>query len=187
MPKKIEAPLTAAKVEEILGRPYSWIVKPDGPDTFSAKIAEFPGCVSQGATFDEAWANLREVAAEWLQASHASHFPIPDPPSDELPSGKLLLRMRRSIHSRAQQRAEADGVSLNAWIVSVVSEALGMTRTARTTAVVQTTMNYAEGSVGGNPPGCTIVVDTVARSFGRLTQLVGTYPTLPPHMTDEVR
>lgn len=39
-------------------------------------------------------------------------------------SGRLLLRMPKSLHAQLAARSDRDGVSLNHWIVSALSRAL---------------------------------------------------------------
>ena len=128
------AKLTDAQITEILARPYSWVVRPDESGLFTAKIAEFPGCITEGDTAEEALSNLREVARDWVRASAASRYSIPDPSSIELrQSGKFLIRTTRSLHRKLMEGAEQEGVSFNQYVSTLLAEAVGM-RTA-TTAV----------------------------------------------------
>lgn len=46
---------------------------------------------------------------------------IPLPSSDNSYSGKLLVRMPKSLHRRLAETAEREGVSLNQYIVSLLS------------------------------------------------------------------
>ena len=130
MPTKTET-LTDTQVADILRRPYSWVVRRDEGGRFSAKIAEFPGCIAEGDTEQEALSNLHEVAEEWLRASAASRFPIPEPPSEEGQSGKFLVRTSRSLHRRLVECAKSEGVSLNQFVSGVLAEAVGA-HTAKT-------------------------------------------------------
>lgn len=51
-------------------RPYTWCSQLDvETNTYTAWIAEFPGCVTQGHTLDEAYASLYEVAQSWIQSA----------------------------------------------------------------------------------------------------------------------
>ena len=51
------------KVSEILKRPYQRVLIPDEESgTFTALIAEFPGCITEGNTPGEAYRSLEEAA-----------------------------------------------------------------------------------------------------------------------------
>jgi hypothetical protein len=51
---------------------------------------------------------------------------IPDPleAGEHSHSGRLLLRMPKSLHAQLAARSDRDGVSLNQWIVGALSRAL---------------------------------------------------------------
>lgn len=59
-------------------------------------------------------------------------------------SGKLILRLPKSIHADASRAAKTDGVSLNQWIASCVSLRIG------TLAALSTPINrtYHAGRIG---------------------------------------
>ena len=50
---------------------------------------------------------------------------IPEPRHDEDFSGKFVVRVPKSMHRRLSDAAQADGVSLNQWIVAALASALG--------------------------------------------------------------
>lgn len=110
---------------EYLKKPYGRLVLPAEDGTFSAEIFEFPGCIAVGATAAEALANLEEVAVDWIEAALEQGQSIPGPMDSAEYSGKLVLRMPKGIHKRAAQCADREGVSLNSFIVSSVSEQVG--------------------------------------------------------------
>ena len=115
-------------VGEYLAAPYSRMVIPD-PDsgTFTARVREFPGCVSQGATVDEAYANLESATEAWLEAALEMGQEIPQPAEAHDYSGRVLVRFPRSLHRRAAEFAALDGTSLNQFVVAAVAERVGAT------------------------------------------------------------
>ncbi|HLF79889.1 MAG TPA: type II toxin-antitoxin system HicB family antitoxin, partial [Dehalococcoidia bacterium] len=116
----------AMEINEIMRRPYRRIIIPDEESgTFTAMIAEFPGCITEGDSPNEAFTNLEDAAAAWLEAAVESGLPIPEPEVEQEYSGKVVLRMGPSIHRRAAEAAKQDGVSLNAFLISAISERLG--------------------------------------------------------------
>jgi len=112
-----------------LRRPYSRVLIPDeDTGTFAARILEFPGCVAQGRSPEEAYRRLEEAAESWLQAAIDLGQEIPEPAADISYSGKMALRMPKSLHKTAAELAEREGVSLNQFVVSAVAEKVGATK-----------------------------------------------------------
>ncbi len=107
-------------------RPYSRVVVPEDDGTFRAEIQEFPGCIATGDTEVEALAALKDVALSWLESVAAMGKAIPEPMENLHYSGKLVLRMPKSLHKKAARAADRDGVSLNQFIVSSVAEQIGI-------------------------------------------------------------
>lgn len=110
---------------EILKKPYARMVIPDTDGSFVAEIAEFPGCMAVGSTATEALESLEGVAVDWIEAALAQGQSIPEPMETEGYSGKLVLRMPKSLHQRAALYAERDGVSLNQFITTCLAEHVG--------------------------------------------------------------
>lgn len=111
---------------EYLKKPYARSVIPDSDGTFRGEIPEFPGCIATGDDPAEALANLEEVARSWLESVLAKGMRVPEPlESDEAFSGKLVVRLPRSLHRKAAHQAARDGVSLNSFIATSVALQVG--------------------------------------------------------------
>ncbi len=121
MTKTIEAMSPAA----YLGKPYGRVVTPESDGSFHAEILEFPGCIAIGDEPAEALANLEEVAASWLEATIEKGQDVPEPQDASGFSGKLVLRLPKSLHRKAARQAARDNVSLNQFIVASVAEQVG--------------------------------------------------------------
>jgi antitoxin HicB len=119
---KVEAAMTPA---EYLKKPYGRNVVPDSDGTFRAEIIEFPGCIAVGDTAAEALANLENVAESWLEAVIAKGQRVPEPIENTAFSGKLVVRLPKTLHKKAARIAAQEGVSLNQFIVSSVAEQVG--------------------------------------------------------------
>jgi predicted RNase H-like HicB family nuclease len=139
------------KSAEYLKRPYARLVLPDTDGSFAAEIFEFPGCVAVGATPAEALANLDEVAVDWIDAAIEQGQEIPEPFDSASYSGKLVLRMAKSLHKRAAQTAEHEGISLNQFINNCVAEQVGIRARpiiASTPAQAVTNFNFQAIGIG---------------------------------------
>lgn len=113
------------KPEDYLKEPYSRVLLPEEDGRFSAEILEFPGCFAQGDNPNDAFNNLEEAAKSWIQASLDQGLDIPSPALNQNYSGKISLRIPRSLHKRAAQLAERDATSLNQFLVSAIASKIG--------------------------------------------------------------
>ena len=46
---------------------------------FLAEVPELPGCMADGASYEEALANAQQVIGEWIETAQALGRPIPEP------------------------------------------------------------------------------------------------------------
>ena len=120
-------PLT---LEEYLDLEYPFVVTVD-PD-YGGYVIDFPdlpGCVTQAETLDEIPHMAEDARAGWIESAFEQGLEIPLPSFPETYSGKFNLRLPRSLHRKLAESAERDGVSLNQFVVSLLSEALTIHRT----------------------------------------------------------
>jgi predicted RNase H-like HicB family nuclease len=94
----------------------------DEDEGYIAVATDLPGCSAFGDTQSEALRELQDAIAAWIEAQQAVGNPVPEPsrPSREY-SGKVLLRMPRSLHAKLALAASDEDVSLNQYIVHVLS------------------------------------------------------------------
>jgi antitoxin HicB len=117
---------TIKSAKEYLKEPYSRILIPDEESgTYTAIISEFPGCIAQGDTPQEAYEHLEVTAQDWIEAALDLEQEIPSPSQSLSFSGKVLLRLPKSLHRQLALIAEREGVSLNQFIVSALAEKVG--------------------------------------------------------------
>jgi antitoxin HicB len=122
-------PKIGAQIAELMKLPYEKMVRGDEEGGYLATVKEFPGCMTAGETEEEALANLREAMAGWLGSQLAHGQPIPEPLAvagapTETHSGRLLLRLPKSMHRQLAERAEEDGVSINQLAVALLAPGL---------------------------------------------------------------
>lgn len=108
-----------------MGLPYTLVVKRDEDGDFVAKAAELPGCSAHGSNAAEALDHLKEAQRLWLEDALEAGQPPPEPePPANLPSGKWVQRVPRSLHQRLSQLAKRENVSLNQLVTSLLSGAV---------------------------------------------------------------
>jgi predicted HicB family RNase H-like nuclease len=119
----------ATEADGYLQQPYARIILPESDGTFRGEIMEFPGCIAVGETAAETLTSLEEVAKDWLLAALERGQNIPQPvESSNAFSGRLVLRLPKSLHKKATWIAEREGVSLNQFIVASLAETVGERR-----------------------------------------------------------
>jgi|GEM_PF-1205865 len=122
--KDIQTKKTAA---DYLKEPYSRVLIPEGDGGYSAELLEFHGCVSQGDSAEEALNNLDQAATNWIEETIRRGNPIPPPSISYGYSGKVALRLPRSLHRKAVEMAERDKVSLNTFLVEAIAARVSAT------------------------------------------------------------
>ena len=92
-------------------------------------VAEYPdvkGCVGGGQTPEEALAEAKdnlEILLEFLQESGKT---IPEPSKFQAEySGKLSLRISKSLHAKVAKEAKKEGSSINAFISEALASYIG--------------------------------------------------------------
>ena len=117
-------------VEEYLELPYHVsVLRQNGSGgEWDARVEELPGCSATGRTPEEAVARVRSLMSTWFADALDADREIPEPRADDLPSGKLLVRMPRTLHADLARVAEVEGVSLNQLIVGALTSAVAWRR-----------------------------------------------------------
>ena len=93
-----------------------------------ADVPELKGCLADGDNPEEALDNLKSVIETWLEVAREDGMEIPEPRiyTDSEYSGRFTLRVPRTLHRQLAQEAEMEGVSLNQFILSLISSIWGL-------------------------------------------------------------
>ncbi len=62
-----------------MSRRYTVVFEPEEDGGFSVSVPDLPGCASQGETYDEALANVREAIAAHLEGLRMDGLRAPEP------------------------------------------------------------------------------------------------------------
>ncbi|MDR0585186.1 MAG: type II toxin-antitoxin system HicB family antitoxin, partial [Treponema sp.] len=104
------------EIKSYLKSPYNIMIRhtiDESGDYYFATVLEFDGCMSDGATYQEAFENIQEAMAGWIETKLANGLPVPLPVGDEDHSGKFVVRLPKTLHARLAIEAKREGVSLN--------------------------------------------------------------------------
>ena len=94
-------------------------------EAYGAHVLELPGCVATGDEPAEAMQALEEARQAYLEVALAEGWDIPEPADEESFSGRVLVRMARSLHMQLVQWARQENTSLNQIIVTALAHAAG--------------------------------------------------------------
>ncbi len=101
---------------------YPITLYPEEEGGFTVEVVDLPGCLSQGETVEEAFEMIAEARELWIETAYEYGDPIPMPSTEATYSGKTMLRMPKSLHGKLAESAKREDVSLNQYIVSLLSE-----------------------------------------------------------------
>lgn len=100
---------------------------------YFVQIKDLPGCFSQGETVEETLENIEDARRLWMESMYEDGNAIPLPGAAEKQySGKFNVRIPKSLHRKLDEIAEQEGVSLNHFLVSTLSRAVGQEEGSKT-------------------------------------------------------
>ena len=111
-------------VKEYMDLPYNIVfrhVKDESGEYYFATVQELDGCMSDGETMEEAAANIQEAMEGWIETKLENGFTVPNTFEVNKFSGKFVVRLPKSLHSRLAMEAEKEGVSLNQYALYKLS------------------------------------------------------------------
>jgi antitoxin HicB len=95
---------------------------------WTATVEELPGCEAHGPTPERAAAAVAGAVERWVRQAEAEGREVPPPGAAAAHSGKLLVRMPRSLHAELVRASEREGTSLNAYIVAALASSVAWRR-----------------------------------------------------------
>lgn len=103
---------------------YPITLYPD-PDEggYVAEIKDLAGCLTQGDTLEETIENISEARELWIETVYESGNEIPLPSTEIDDSNQVILQIPKSLYCHLTELANNEKVSLNQYILSVLSEA----------------------------------------------------------------
>ena len=107
---------------------YPFEVRPLSSEEGGGYLISFPDfaeCISDGETVAQAMENGRDALKATIAALKAKKLPVPAPNSGGVASGKFVARVPKTVHAQLATRARAEGVSLNALVLTFIAQGLG--------------------------------------------------------------
>lgn len=109
---------------------YPFEIRPLASDEGGGFLISFPDfaeCISDGETVDAAIESGRDALKATIAALKARKLPVPAANSGGVASGKFVARVPKTVHAQLATRARAEGVSLNALVLTFIAQGLGGT------------------------------------------------------------
>ncbi len=103
----------------------------DENDCYLATIPEFPGLMTHGDTPEEAVVEAEVAAQGFLEIYEEDGDPIPEPIKVKEYSGSLRIRIPKSLHKKLAVEAYREGVSLNTYMIHLLSTQNAIIQTAK--------------------------------------------------------
>jgi antitoxin HicB len=117
------------ELDDYLRLPYTISLRPDEDGDWVAEIEELEGCAAHGESQAEALVHIDEAKRLWIEESLSNGQPVPKPsPTEDLPSGRWVQRVPRSLHKNLARLAKVESTSLNQLVVSILSAYVGGTQ-----------------------------------------------------------
>lgn len=92
---------------------------------FLVTYPDLPGCISDGETIEEAIAMGEDAKKSWIETRLEKGLEVPEPFSIHGYSGRITIRTPKSLHRELIRQAEKEGVSLNQYLVYILSKGVG--------------------------------------------------------------
>jgi len=105
--------------------PYTITLKrgtQEGKKYWVARVLELPHCMTHAATYEEAICDIEDAKKEWLTTNIDNGLDIPEPPKY---TGQYHLRMPPSLQETLSKLADAEGVSINQYMVTALARCAG--------------------------------------------------------------
>lgn len=113
-------------IEYYMSLPYAIEIRPivedDGEKYFQLTIPDLPGFKLYGDTQAEVLDELDDAKKEWFAASIDENHFIAEPKEVNDYSGRVTVRMPKTLHKKLDKSAKEEGISLNAIINFLLNE-----------------------------------------------------------------
>lgn len=106
--------------------PFTTVLKRYPDRGYFAEVKELPGCMTEADSKEEALAMIDDAMRGWIEIAIQDGKSIPEPVEENY-SGRILLRTPKSLHKILLDKAKNEGVSLNQYLVYILSKSVETT------------------------------------------------------------
>ena len=110
-------------IEEYMQLPYRLELVQDMQEGgYVASYPELPGCITCGATLEEAVSNAEDAKRAWLEAALEDGVLIREPSDIDDYSGQFKLRIPKTLHKSLAEHSRQEGISMNQYCLYLLSK-----------------------------------------------------------------
>ena len=113
--------LTRHDLQHYLSLEYPFTVLVDEDGGYVVVFPDLPGCMTQADSLAEIGFMAEDARRLWIESAYEDDQAIPLPSRPETYSGKFIVRAPKSLHRALAESAEAEGISLNQYVVSLLA------------------------------------------------------------------
>ena len=106
--------------------PYQEVIIAAKEGGYVGYIPDLKGCITQAETKTEIVEMLEDAKKCWLEGALEDRLKIPEPVLEDDFSGRINLRIPKSLHRSLAMSARKESVSLNQMAVSLIASGLGI-------------------------------------------------------------
>jgi predicted RNase H-like HicB family nuclease len=118
-------------LDEYLALDYPFVATADPDGGYVVSFPDLPGCFTQVENIADLPEAVEEVRSLWLETAYDQGIDIPLPSFPEECSGRILLRVPKSLHRRLLDHASQDGISLNQYAMGLLVQGDALARVER--------------------------------------------------------
>ncbi len=111
-------------LEDYLNANYPYTVYRAEEGGYVGEVEDLPGCMAQAETLEELSERIEDARRAWIEVAYENGMEIPLPRLEQEYSGKFVVRLPKYLHRQLAEKAECEDVSLNQFVVTLLSSAL---------------------------------------------------------------
>ncbi len=112
-------------VDHYMKLPYPVEVVRAG-NSYFARVEDLPECTAKADNLEDLWSSVEEAKRKWIADAQRQGKEIPRPRESEEYSGRILIRIPKTLHRDLVRGASKEGVSLNQFILTALARAVGV-------------------------------------------------------------
>jgi antitoxin HicB len=142
-------------------RGYAIQLQEEDDDTWTALVPDLPGAVAAGADPVEAIGSVGDAIDAWIASARADGQPVPAPSrTEDEYSGRFVVRVPRSLHRALVLGANREGVSLNTYCITALTQCVTAGLVQAQSVRTATDLLLRTRVLGVGASGATVLIGT---------------------------